>query len=294
MKIIDGKSISAKFKEEIAAETKILNEKTGKNPGLAVVLVGDDAASQIYVKSKEKACKAAGIYSEVHILSGQTKEEELIALIDKLNNSDKINGILVQMPLPKHLDENKIINLIKPEKDVDGFHPQNVGKMLIGEGEPFIPCTPLGIQMMLKECNISPQGKHVVVIGRSNIVGKPIAALLLQKGELANATVTVCHSRTTNLKEITAQADIIIAAIGIPNFVTSDMVKDDVVVIDVGINRVKDDSAKKGYKVCGDVDFENVKDKSSYITPVPGGVGTMTIAMLLYNTLKAFKQANKL
>lgn len=294
MKLIDGKQISTKIKNEIAQEIANLQKISTKKPGLAVVLVGVDPASQIYVKSKEKACIAAGIYSEVHKLEKDTKEEELIALIEQLNNSDKINGILVQMPLPKHLDENKIINLIKPEKDVDGFHPQNVGKMLIGEGDPFIPCTPLGIQMMLKECGISPQGKHVVVIGRSNIVGKPIASLLLQKGNYANATVTICHSRTTNLKEIVKTADIIIAAIGIPNFVTSDMVKDGAVVIDVGINRVDDPTQEKGYIVCGDVDFEAVKDKCSFITPVPGGVGTMTIAMLLYNTLKAFKQANNL
>lgn len=294
MKIIDGKQISTKIKEQIAQEINELKHKSDKKPGLAVVLVGADPASQIYVKSKEKACEKAGIYSEVHKLDKDTEEKELISLIEKLNDSDKINGILVQMPLPKHLDENKIINLIKPEKDVDGFHPQNVGKMLIGEGDPFIPCTPLGIQIMLKECNISPQGKHAVVIGRSNIVGKPIAALLLQKGEFANATVTVCHSRTKNLQEIVKSADIIIAAIGIPNFVTADMVKEGAVVIDVGINRVEDKNSEKGYRVCGDVDFEQVKEKCEAITPVPGGVGTMTIAMLLYNTLKAFKDANSL
>lgn len=279
MKLIDGKIISAAVKEHIKAEVAELNSK-GITVGLAVIIVGDDPASKIYVANKKKACEALGIISEEYALPADTSEEELLALVDRLNKDPKINGILCQLPLPRHLDEKLIINSILPEKDVDAFHPANVGRIMIGDYD-FVPCTPAGIMEMLKYEGIDPEGKSCVVIGRSNIVGKPMAMLLLHK----NGTVTVCHSKTQNLAEICRGADILVAAVGKAKFVTADMVKPGAVVIDVGMNRVDG-------KLYGDVDFEAVKDKVSAITPVPGGVGPMTIAMLMQNTLTAARRQN--
>lgn len=250
--------------------------KEGVNPGLAVIIVGDDPASRVYVNSKKKACEEIGIYSEEHALPAETTEEELLKLVEKLNNSPEINGILVQLPLPKHIDEEKIINAISPVKDIDAFHPANVGKIMIGNYD-FLPCTPAGVMELIKESGIDVSGKECVVVGRSNIVGKPQAMLLLH----ANGTVTVCHSRTKDLKAHTKNADILVAAVGIPNFITGDMIKEGAVVIDVGINRI----AEK--KLVGDVEFESAEKVASAITPVPGGVGPMTIAMLMKNTVKA-------
>lgn len=280
-KLIDGKAISDHVKQRVAAETAELCSK-GIQPGLAVILVGEDPASQIYVNSKERACTQVGFYSEKHTLPADTTMEELLSLVDKLNNDPKIDGILCQLPLPKHLDETAVIHAISPKKDVDAFHPANVGKIMIGDFD-FLPCTPAGIMEMLAYENIEIEGKHCVVVGRSNIVGKPMAMLMLHK----NATVTICHSRTKNLAEYCRSADILIAAVGKANFITADMVKEGAVVIDVGMNR------PEGGKLCGDVDFENVKGKASYITPVPGGVGPMTIAMLMQNTLTAAKNRAK-
>ena len=281
MNIISGKEISAKIREEIKSETAALKEK-GVVPGLAVILVGNDPASAVYVRNKEKACNDLGFYSEKYEMSENTTEEELISLIDKLNSDDKIDGILVQLPLPSHLSEKTVTGRIDPRKDVDGFHPVNVGKLVTGD-KGFAPCTPQGIMDMLKYSGIDLSGKNAVVIGRSNIVGKPMALMLLA----ANATVTVCHSRTKNLKEITSSADILVAAVGRPNFVTADMVKEGAVVIDVGINRMENG------KLCGDVDYENVAPKTSYITPVPGGVGPITITELMKNTLISSKKDKK-
>ncbi len=281
--IIDGKKVSQEIKDELKAKTADLTEK-GVTPGLAAVLVGDDPASAIYVRSKAKACQKIGIYSEVITRPANIEQDEIEGIVDDLNNRDEIDGILVQSPLPKHLDEPAVTLKIDPQKDVDGFHPYNVGRMLAGQ-PTFLPCTPYGIVELMRRYDIDPAGKEVVVLGRSNIVGKPIAAMLLQKGPMANATVTVCHSQTANIGEVCRRADIIIAAIGQPAFVKADMLKDGVVIIDVGINRVEDPSADKGYRVVGDVDFDACKPKSSYITPVPGGVGLMTIAMLLTNTV---------
>ena len=280
-KIIDGKVISASVKERVKAEVSALKEK-GITVGLAVIIVGEDPASKVYVANKKKACENLGIISEEYALPETTTNEELLALIEELNNKPSINGILCQLPLPRHLDEKLIINSIDPEKDVDAFHPFNVGKIMIGDFY-FLPCTPAGVMEMLKYENIEVEGKNCVVIGRSNIVGKPMNMLLLHQ----NGTVTVCHSKTKNLKEICRNADILVAAVGRPKFVTEDMVKEGAVVIDVGINRVDG-------KLCGDVDFENVKNKVSAITPVPGGVGPMTIAMLMQNTLTAAKKQNNL
>lgn len=279
-KIIDGKVISAAVKQRIADEVATLKETKGV-PGLAVIIVGEDPASKVYVANKKKACEQIGMLSEEYALPEATTNEELLALINELNNKKEINGILCQLPLPKHLDEELVIDSILPEKDVDAFHPQNVGKIMTGDYD-FLPCTPAGIMEMLKYENIEVEGKTCVVIGRSNIVGKPMSMLLLHK----NGTVTICHSKTKNLKEVCRSADILVAAVGRPNFVTADMVKDDAVVIDVGINRLESG------KLCGDVDFENVKEKASYITPVPGGVGPMTIATLMQNTLTAFLKQN--
>ena len=278
-KILDGKAVSAAVKESIKAEVGALKEK-GVEVSLAVVLVGNDPASKIYVANKKKACEATGIRSLEYILDESTGEEELVTLIKKLNADKSVNGILCQLPLPKGLDEKKIINTISPEKDVDAFHPVNVGKIMIGDFD-FVPCTPAGIMEILKFYNISPEGKSCTVIGRSNIVGKPMAMLMLHK----NATVTVCHSKTENLKEICKSSDILISAVGKAGFVTADMVKDGAVVIDVGMYR-------ENGKLCGDVAFDDVKEKTSYITPVPGGVGPMTIAMLLKNTVTAAKKQN--
>lgn len=281
MQLIDGKAISAKVKEEVKNEAAQLTEK-GVVPCLAVILVGDDKASQTYVNSKEKACKACGIRSLKYTLEANTSESALIDLIQSLNENDEVDGILVQLPLPKHIDENKILEKISCEKDVDGFHAVNVGRLVSGL-DGFVPCTPCGIMRLFKEYGIEVSGKNAVVIGRSNIVGKPMANLLLN----ANATVTVTHSKTQNLAKITKDADIIVVAIGKPNFLKADMVKNDAVVIDVGINRLENN------KLVGDVDFENVANKCSFITPVPGGVGPMTIAMLLKNTIKSAKNRLK-
>ncbi len=282
MKIIDGKAISAKTKEELRLEVSELKEK-GISVGLAVIIVGDDPASRVYVNNKKKACELLGIYSEEYALPADTNMENLLGLIEELNGRSDINGILCQLPLPRHLDEKAVINAISPEKDVDAFHPVNVGKIMIGDFD-FLPCTPAGVMRLLDESGIDPEGKSCVVIGRSNIVGKPMSMLLLHR----NATVTICHSRTRNLSEITKQADILVAAVGKANFVTPDMVKEGAVVIDVGINRLENG------KLCGDVDFEAVKETSSFITPVPGGAGPMTIAMLMANTVTAAKKQNNL
>ena len=279
-KLIDGKVISAAVKERVKNEVAALKQQ-GITTGLAVIIVGEDPASKVYVNNKKKACEALGIISEEYALPENTTQEELLSLIDTLNKKESINGILCQLPLPKHLDEAAVINAISADKDVDAFHPVNVGKIMQGDYD-FVPCTPAGIMEMLAFEGIEIAGKTCVVIGRSNIVGKPMAMLLLHK----NGTVTICHSRTQNLKEVCKNADILVAAVGRPNFVTNDMVKDGAVVIDVGINRVDG-------KLVGDVNFNDVCEKTSYITPVPGGVGPMTIAMLMQNTLTAAKKQNK-
>ena len=279
-KIIDGKLVSASIREKIKEKTKAIKNKYSRVPGLAAVLVGEDPASQIYVRNKRKSCEDVGIYSEEHKLPESTTQDELLELINKLNNDKKINGILVQLPLPKHIDDSLILNSVSSEKDVDGFHPINAGYLF--EGKPqFIPCTPHGIIKMLEFYDIDIEGKNAVVLGRSNIVGKPAAILLLQK----NATVTICHSRTKNLEDVLKEADIIVAAIGRAHFVKKEMVKEGAIVIDVGINRL--DTGK----LAGDVDFEAVKKISGFITPVPGGVGPMTITMLLWNTLTSLEKS---
>ena len=283
MQIIDGKKVSAEVKEEVRQQTLKLKETHGITPGLAVVIVGDDPASRVYVNNKKKACELVGFKSEEYALPAETTQQELLNLVETLNNKDDINGILVQLPLPKHLDDKAVIAAINPKKDVDAFHAVNVGKIMLGEYD-FLPCTPAGVMEMLHSYNIEVSGKNCVVIGRSNIVGKPMAMLLLHE----NGTVTICHSRTRDLAEVTKQADILVAAVGRPKFVTADMVKDGAVVIEVGMDR------DENGKLCGDVDFENVKDKCSYITPVPGGVGPMTIATLMKNTLKAAKIQNNI
>jgi len=284
-KIIDGKETSKKIKSELKEKVANLKAK-GVVPGLAAVLVGENPASKIYVRSKVKACEKLGIFSEVINRPADISENDLARIIADLNNREDIDGILVQLPLPDHIDEMKMTLLIDPNKDVDGFHPYNVGMMLIGK-PTFLPCTPYGIIELLKRYDVDPSGQNVVILGRSNIVGKPVGVLLMQKGPMANATVTFCHSRTKNLEQVCAGADIIIAAIGRANFVTADMVKDGAVIIDVGINRVDDPAAKKGYRVVGDVDFDACLEKASLITPVPGGVGPMTITMLLSNTINS-------
>jgi methylenetetrahydrofolate dehydrogenase (NADP+) / methenyltetrahydrofolate cyclohydrolase len=287
MILIDGKKIAAEIKEEIKNKiSDLVNE--GKNiPGLVTILVGDDPGSLIYVNNKEKACKEVGMRSVSEKLNADTNQQDLLDLISSYNNNKDYHGILIQLPLPKHINEDKVIEAISPKKDVDGFHPISIGNLVLGK-DTFISCTPAGIQELLKRYNIETSGKHVVVLGRSNIVGKPVANLLMQKNKYANAVVTVCHSATKDLAQFTRTADILIAAIGKPHFVKEDMVKEGVVVIDVGINRIKDDTHPNGSKVVGDVDFPNVSKKASYITPVPGGVGLMTIAMLLQNTYKAY------
>ena len=280
MNIIDGKAVSKKVKEDVKAECEQLKTK-GITPGLAVIIVGDDPASQVYVHNKEVACEACGFYSVKYALPAETTQDELNALVDKLNKDDKINGILCQLPLPSHLDDKEVINRIDPLKDVDAFHPVNVGAIMIGDYN-YLPCTPAGVMELIHSTGIDVSGKKAVVIGRSNIVGKPMAMLLLHE----NATVEITHSRTQNLADITKEADLLVAAIGKAKFVKADMVKDGAVVIDVGMNR------DENGKLCGDVDFEDVKDKCSFITPVPGGVGPMTIAMLMKNTLTAAKIQN--
>ena len=303
-KIIDGKKISRTIREEIreevafmAAESEIREEvarlkaKTGRVPGLAVIMVGNDPASQVYVRMKEKACKKAGIHSYEFLLPEDSEQKKLLALIASLNQDPKVNGILVQLPLPDSIDEDEIISSVSPAKDVDCFHPFNVGKLL--QGEPaFLPCTPRGIITLLEKSGIDPEEKEVVIVGRSNIVGKPLAAMLIQKQAGANATVTVCHTRTRDIASHTRRADILIAACGRPKTITTDMVKHGATVIDVGVNTVgRTDSGKR--KLAGDVDFEGVSRKAGAITPVPGGVGPMTIAMLLKNTLQAFKDQDE-
>ena len=281
-KILDGKAVSQRIKDELKIEVEALKEK-GVNPGLAVVIVGDNPASRVYVNSKKKACAEIGIASFEYALEESTTEEELLALVRKLNNDSTVNGILVQLPLPKHINEETIINAITPEKDVDAFHPVNVGKIMIGNFD-FLPCTPAGVMELIKESSIDLEGKKCVVVGRSNIVGKPQSMLLLHK----NATVTICHSRTKNLAEECRQADVLVVAVGRANMITGDMVKEGAVVIDVGMNRLPDK------KLVGDVDFESVSKVASYITPVPGGVGPMTIATLMKNTVTAAKKSGNL
>ncbi len=284
--LIDGRAIARKIRGEVAERAKRLAER-GIQPGLAVVLVGDDPASAVYVSSKGKATEEAGMYSLTVRLDADTSQEELLARVDALNSDPRIHGILIQMPLPKQIDPDTVIRRIDPAKDVDGFHPINVGKMLIGERDGFVPCTPAGIQVLLRESGVKTPGKNCVVIGRSNIVGKPMAALMIQNNDSANCTVTVCHRHTADLKAQTKAADILIVAAGRPCIVMGDMVKPGAVVIDVGTNRVADPTAKNGTKVLGDVDFESVREVASRITPVPGGVGPMTIAMLMTNTVRA-------
>jgi methylenetetrahydrofolate dehydrogenase (NADP+)/methenyltetrahydrofolate cyclohydrolase len=277
-KIIDGKQVAAD-----------MLKKQGTVPGLGVVLVGDDPASKSYVTAKEKTCEEIGIYSDDNRLPAETSQQELMALVAKMNKDPKIHGILVQLPLPKHLNEAEVLLAIDPDKDVDGFHPMNVGKMVVGE-KGFLPCTPHGVIQLLIHSGVTIEGAEVVIVGRSNIVGKPLANMLMQKSSTGNATVTVCHTRTKNLASHTKRADIIIAAAGKPNTIKADIVKEGVVVIDVGVNRVEDPTKKQGYRLVGDVDFEAVKEKASLITPVPGGVGPMTITMLLYNTIESAKR----
>lgn len=287
--IIDGKQVAADMRAELKDEVAELKEK-GIIPGLGVILVGEDPASKSYVTAKERTCEEIGIYSDDNRMPADTSQEDLMAQVEKMNKEPKIHGILVQLPLPKHLNEAEVLLAIDPAKDVDGFHPMNVGKMMVGE-KAFLPCTPHGVIQLLIRSGVAIEGANVVIVGRSNIVGKPLANMLIQKKPNANATVTVCHTRTKDLVSHTRRADIVIAAAGRPNTITADMVKEGVVVIDVGVNRVDDPTKKKGYRLVGDVDFEAVKEKASLITPVPGGVGPMTITMLLYNTVESAKRA---
>ena len=288
--LIDGKEIGAAVRAEVAAGVAEIVERHGFIPGLAAVLVGDDPASAVYVRSKERAAAEAGIRGRVVRLPGSTTEDELLDNVRTLNDEDSVHGILVQLPLPPQIDEDRVIETLSPLKDVDGLHPANMGRLMAGRPR-FVPATPAGIQEMLLRSGHSPEGRHTVVCGRSNIVGKPVANLLMQRGEGANATVTVCHTRTADLAEITRQADILIAAIGRPRAITADMVREGVVVVDVGINRVDAPERKRGYRLVGDVDFGPVSQRAAAITPVPGGVGPMTIAMLLSNTLDAARFA---
>ncbi|MBC8189871.1 MAG: bifunctional methylenetetrahydrofolate dehydrogenase/methenyltetrahydrofolate cyclohydrolase FolD [Puniceicoccaceae bacterium] len=288
MKLIDGNAIAESIIEELTVEVGAL---PGKKPVIAVIRVGEDPASVSYVRKKEKTAHRIGIGSRLHILPEDVSKEALFAQIDALNADPDVNGILIQAPLPKHIDETETFNRVLPGKDVDGFNTVNIGKLCQEDRSGFVACTPAGIVQLIERSGIETQGKHVVVLGRSQIVGKPAALLMVRKAVSGNATVTICHSRTQNLAEITRQADVLIAAIGRPNFVTGEMVKEGVAVIDVGINRVEDGSRKSGYRLVGDVDFDAVAPKASQITPVPGGVGPMTVAMLMHNTLRAFKAA---
>ena len=283
--LIDGKMVAKQIRMEAKKRTKALKE-SGVTPGLAAVLVGEDPASMVYVNSKSRTCKRLGLYSEVITRPLDISQDELIGIVNDLNNNDRIHGILVQSPLPKHINELAVTLAIRPDKDVDGFHPYNVGMLLINKPQ-MISCTPYGIMKLLEYYELDPSGKEVVVVGRSNIVGKPVAALLMQKAKWANATVTVAHSRTADLAAVCRRGDILIAAIGSPEMITGDMVKDGAVVIDVGINRIDDPETEKGYRLVGDVAFDEVAEKASFITPVPGGVGPMTIAMLISNTVTA-------
>ena len=290
-RILDGVAIAKAIRDEVASEVA-RTSGNGRKPGLAAVLVGEDPASAVYVRSKGKACEEAGMHSLTIRLPAETSEAELLATVDRLNADSTIHGILVQLPLPKHIDSEKVLRRIHPGKDVDGFHPMNVGKVVTGDKTAFRPATPYGVQQMLIRSGIETKGAHAVIVGRSNIVGKPMANLLMQQGAGGDATVTVCHSRTRDLASVTRLADILVAAIGKPEFVTADMVRPGAVVIDVGINRVEDPSRPRGYRLVGDVAYEPVSQIASAITPVPGGVGPMTIAMLLQNTLQATRQAD--
>jgi methylenetetrahydrofolate dehydrogenase (NADP+) / methenyltetrahydrofolate cyclohydrolase len=288
-KLIDGNAIGATMRQELAGEITALKKK-GVVPGLAVILVGDNPASQVYVRMKGKACDEAGLYHETIKLPKDTTEADLMALLERLNVNHQIHGILVQLPLPKQIDTNRALHRIDPRKDVDGFHPENVGKVAVGDPTGFRPATPYGVQQLLIRTGVETKGAHAVVVGRSNIVGRPMAALLLHDAPGGNATVTVCHSRTRHIEQHTRQADILIVAIGKPEFVTGEMIKPGAVVIDVGVNRVDDPTRKQGYRLVGDVKFQEAKQVASAITPVPGGVGPMTITMLLYNTVQAARQ----
>ncbi len=288
-RIISGKEIADAMRAELATDVEELKAK-GVIPGLTVVLVGEDPASQVYVRMKGKACDKLRMKSETIRMPAETTEDELLQVVERLNADDTVHGILVQLPLPDQINERRILLTIRPDKDVDGFHPVNIGKVSVGDPTGFRPCTPYGVQQMLLRSGVEISGAHAVIVGRSNIVGRPMASLLLHKGEGGNATVTVCHSRTKDLPEITRQADILIAAIGSPEFVKGDWVKPGATVIDVGVNRVDDPSVEKGYRLVGDVEFDAVKEVAAGITPVPGGVGPMTITMLLYNTVQAARQ----
>ncbi|MDG2313835.1 MAG: bifunctional methylenetetrahydrofolate dehydrogenase/methenyltetrahydrofolate cyclohydrolase FolD [Flavobacteriaceae bacterium] len=289
MILLDGKKTSNQIKEEIADKVSQMKSRGERTPHLAAVLVGQDGASLTYVGSKVRSCERIGFESTLIHLDEATSEETLLDQIDQLNNDPNIDGFIVQLPLPKHINEEKVLMAVDPDKDVDGFHPTNFGKMAL-DMETFIPATPYGIMELLKRYEVDTQGKHTVVIGRSHIVGRPMSILMSRKGNPGNATVTLTHSRTQNIEQYTREADIVISALGVPNFLTADMIKKDAVIIDVGITRVPDTNHPKGYVITGDVDFEAVKEKASYITPVPGGVGPMTIAMLLQNTLLARKR----
>ena len=284
--ILDGARIAAEVRAEVAAAVQEMQARHGVTPGLAVVLTGDDPASAVYVRNKGRACQEAGMASETFILPQETTHQELLTLLDRLNADDRYHGILVQLPLPSHIDEERVVRALDPAKDVDGLHPENMGRLVLGSPR-FPPCTPAGIQQLLLRSGYSPEGKHVVICGRSTIVGKPLALLMVQKREGANATVTVCHTGTADIAAVTRQADILVAAAGRPNTVTADMVKPGAAVVDVGINRVDDPSRKRGYRLVGDVDFAGVSEVAAAVSPVPGGVGPMTIAMLLSNTLRA-------
>ncbi len=284
-RILDGQKIAAEMRDDIRKQVAAMKQR-GITPGLGVILVGDDPASKSYVTAKEKACEEAGIFSDDNRLPADTSLDDLLGLVRRMNADNRIHGILVQLPMPSHLPEREVLRAVVPEKDVDGFHPVNVGKMLLGE-DCFLPCTPHGVVQILARSGVKTSGAHVVIVGRSNIVGKPLAAMLVQKNENANATVTICHTGTRDMARFTRQADILVVAAGRPRTVTADMVKEGAVVIDVGVNRIPDPSRKSGYRLVGDVDFEAVKEKAAMITPVPGGVGPMTITMLLYNTVKS-------
>ena len=290
-RILDGTAIALEIREEVKRDVADLVAQ-GTLPGLAVVIVGEDPASQVYVKNKGEACRAAGMHSDTIRLPETISEAELLATVDRLNADHRIHGFLVQLPLPRHIDTEKVLHRVSPAKDVDGFHPMNVGKVAVGDPTGFRPATPFGIQQMLIRSGVDTKGAHAVILGRSNIVGKPMANLLLQNGPGGNATVTVCHSRSRDLPAITRSADILIAAIGKPRFVTAEMVRPGAVVVDVGINRVEDARAPKGYAIVGDVDYEPISAVASAITPVPGGVGKMTIAMLLMNAVQAARNAH--
>ena len=284
-RLINGAEVAAQIREELKGRVKATVAK-GVQPFLSVVLVGEDPASISYVTSKAKGCADVGMHEETIRMPAATSEAEVLKVIDRLNKDDKVHGILVQLPLPKHIDEKQVLYRILPAKDVDGFHPLNVGKLLIGEPD-FLPCTPHGVQQLLVRSGNNPEGKHVVICGRSNIVGKPLAAILIQKKKGANATVTMCHTGTKDMSKYTLQADILVAAMGVPKAITADMVRPGAVVIDVGVNRIVDPSKEKGFRLVGDVDFDAIKEKASFITPVPGGVGPMTVTMLLVNTVRA-------